>query len=125
MKTILASCILLAGCCTGFAQSGGKPRIEEEVAFFASLDLARKELAGVSEAVKNKDWEAAKEAWAKHLKERKSPHWNWSHRDGKAIQEFLRKNGDDLSDAVKRADKVMRREFSFQNSRRTLSKDID
>jgi len=96
-----------------------------EAAFFASLDLTRKELSGVAEAVKSEDWEAAKEAWAKHLTERKSPTWLWSHRDRKAIQDFLRMHGDDLSDSVKRADKVIRREFSWESSKRTLSRDID
>jgi len=101
------------------------PIIDEAVAFFDSLDLTRKELSEVAAAVKKSDWEAAKAAWAKHLKERNAPHWHWSHRDRKAIQEFLQKNGDDLSGSVKRADKVMRREFSWQNSPRTLEKDVN
>ena len=96
-----------------------------EAAFFESLDLTRKELSGVAEAVENRDWKAAKEAWAKHLEERTSPNWLWSHRDRKAIQDFLTENGSTMTDSVKRADKVLRREFNMQGSKRTLPKDID
>ena len=67
----------------------------------------------------------AEEAGGKHLTERTSPHWLWSHRDRKVIQNFLLECGDDLSGAVKRADKVMRREFSMEGVKRTLTKDID
>ena len=86
----------------------------EAEAFFASLDLTRPELSQVADAVQKKDWKVAKEAWGKHLTERTSPHWLWSHRDRKLIQNFLLECGDDLSGAVKRADKVMRREFSMK-----------
>lgn len=94
-------------------------------AFFASLDLTRPELSQVADAVQKKDWKVAKEAWGKHLTVRTSPHWHWSHRDRKVIQNFLLECGDDLSGAVKRADKVMRREFSMEGVKRTLTKDID
>ena len=93
--------------------------------FFASIDLTLPELTHVADAVQKKDWKVAKEAWAEHLTQRTSPHWLWSHRDRKVIQDFLLECGDNLSGAVKLADKVMRREFSMEGVKRTLTKDID
>jgi hypothetical protein len=97
----------------------------QAAAFFESLDLTRPELSKVAHAVKIKDWKVAKDAWAEHLSDRTSPHWHWSHRNRKTIQNFLYESGDDLSSAVKRADKVLRREFSMQGKKRTLPKNIE
>ena len=43
--------------------------------FFAARDLERPELAAVREAVDAGDLEAAKSAWAAHLRERRAPRW--------------------------------------------------
>lgn len=118
---LLALVLLLTG---GIAKAQDINRDPGEAAFFASLDLTRKELSGVAEAVKAKDWKAAKDAWAKHLEERTSPTWIWSSHDRKTIQDFLRTHGDDLSESVKDAEQVMRREFEWQDVKRTLTKDI-
>lgn len=95
-----------------------------EAAFFSTLDLERKNMAEVKGAVVRQDWEAAKIAWAKHLKERKAPNWVWSHRDKNKIMSFLKEHGDGLEKSIKKADAVLRREFRFQNIPHTLEKDI-
>jgi hypothetical protein len=97
---------------------------EDEASFFSSLDLNREDMASVRKAVAIKDWKVAKEAWAKHLETRKSPTWVWSRRDKKKIIDFLNEHGDGLEGSVKKADKVLRREFAFQGTPRTLEKDI-
>jgi hypothetical protein len=115
MIFIFKGAILMAG--DGFA-------VIDEAAFFGQLDLERSELKAVRKAVKRKNWDGAKAAWAKHLEERKSPTWIWSHRDREKIESFLSTHGNDLKRSVKSADKVMRREFNMQSIKRTLKKDI-
>lgn len=96
----------------------------QEAVFFDALDLERPDLAAVREAVAREDWDAAKVAWATHLQQRTSPTWIWSHRDKDQIMAFLETHSDGLERYVDRADRVLRREFSFQGIPRTLDKDI-
>ena len=116
-----AVALMLAGGATAKASI----RIADERAFFEQLDLDRTELAGVAKAVKAEDWDAAKEAWSKHLQDRTSPKWLFSWRDKKKIKAIYEKNFDGLKKSPGRADKVLRREFRFGGVTRTLPHDID
>ncbi len=53
---------------------GVGPRMTDSE-FFDALDLHRPELAAVRNAVEAADYEAAKSAWASHLRHRRDPHW--------------------------------------------------
>ena len=111
-------------CTIGMVTMAQDKLVDDEAAFFSSLDLKREDLASVRKATEIKDWKRAKEAWAKQLENRKSPTWIWSNRDKKKIMDFLKVHGDGLEGSVKKADKVLRREFSFQGIPRTMEKDI-
>ena len=63
--------------------------VKDETEFFGLLDLSRPDMADVKSAVANKDWAAAKIAWAKHLQTRAAPQWIWSHNDRASITKVL------------------------------------
>ena len=119
------ACGAVAMLSAGGATAKQSIRIADERAFFEQLDLDRTELAGVKKVVKAEDWDAAKEAWSKHLQERTSPKWLWSWRDKKKIKALYEKNVNGLKKSPGQADKVLRREFRFGGVTRTLPHDID
>lgn len=57
------------------------PRLSDE-AFFDAMDLEREDLKAVKAAVAQEDWEGAKGAFAKHVRERETPIWfsDWKNR---------------------------------------------
>jgi hypothetical protein len=99
--------------------------IADERDFFGQLDLDLPALAAVRKAVEQEDWPAAKAAWGKHLQERKAPVWTWSHRDRAQIKKLLDEQFGGLARHVPRAEKVLKREFSWLGVKRTLTRDID
>lgn len=99
--------------------------IGDEHEFFSLINLELPAMADVRTAVEAEDWDAAKSAWAKHLRERKTPRWVWSHRDRARIKKALDEQFDGLANQVPRAEKVLRREFGWLGVNRTLTHDID
>lgn len=99
--------------------------VGSESAFFGQLNLAQPELSAVREAVEKQDWNTAKAAWAKHLKERTTPRWTWSHRDKERIKQLYEEKFGGFARYVPRAEKVLKREFRWLGVSRTLPHDFD
>lgn len=99
--------------------------VKDEAEFFGLLDLSRPDMADVKSAVANKDWAAAKIAWAKHLQTRAAPQWIWSYRDRASITKVLAEQFDGLSASVPIADKTLARQFGAQGKVETLEKSPD
>ncbi len=128
---------------TGCAQTAGAPAVKlaqapaqpapsnmqipiaDEAAFFDALNLDLPALKAVKTAVDNKDYTAAKVAWARHLETRSNPKWLWSHNDKAKIMALLAQKGDDLSEKIAPADLVLARTFNPQGKVRQLDKDIN
>ena len=85
--------------------------VNNESEFFGMIDLTKPEMVDVKEAVENRDWKKAKEAWGKHLAKILAERWKWSYKDREKIIEFLKKNDPEFKDVTNKADKVLRREF--------------
>lgn len=98
--------------------------ITDERAFFSQLDLTLPALAEVRQAVQAKDWDAAKVAWAAHLRDHVAPRWIWSHRDRDRIKALLGERYGGLGRHVPRAQTVLQRQFSWLGVSRTLTRDI-
>jgi len=96
MKLVLT--LILIGCCIAGSPAranwAADIAIKDEADFFASIDLSRKELATVREAVRKKDWAAAKSAWGAYLDEHITPRWIWSYRDLDHISAYLKQRGE-------------------------------
>lgn len=109
---LMVTTLLFAGAAIAEDEAGGIT----EKSFFGQLDLTRKELDEVREAVEKEDWKTAKAAWCKHLKERTSPNWYWRDSDRAKIIRFLEMTDDKFTEkAGEAANKVLKREFSWQN----------
>ena len=99
--------------------------IKDEAAFFAALDLDRPDLSAVKNAVQTQDWDAAKQAWAKHLQDRTTPQWSWSVRDKAAILQLLEARGETFAKNISAADDVLARRFNPQGVPYQLSEHIN
>ena len=99
--------------------------LTDEAAFFDALDLDLPALKEVKAAVAAQDYDAAKQAWAKHLETRTDPKWLWSHADKAKIIALLAQKGDDLSEHIAPADLVLARTFNPQGKVRQMNKDIN
>ena len=75
---ILLCCSIRSTECRGDWADG--IAITDEANFFDAIDLTRKALADVREAVDREDWKTAKSAWGKYVDEHIAPRWVWSHR---------------------------------------------
>lgn len=106
------------------ADANEKPAHPDERELFSQLNLDLPALADVRKAVDANDWAGAKAAWAKHLEQRTSPSWIWSHRDKEKIKAFLEANGDGLRGSVEKADRVLNRQFRFGGNPKVLERDI-
>ncbi|MGD9496716.1 MAG: alginate lyase family protein, partial [Armatimonadota bacterium] len=86
--------------------------------FFAALDLERPELAAVQQAVAAGDLEAAKSAWAAHLRQRRMPRWfeMWYDRPEPVPPERANLGA---------AERALAHIFSFQSQQFELGADID
>lgn len=73
---LVAATALWSGCLCAHAAPETGPRMGA-AAFFTSLDLARPELAAVSNAVARADYAAATKAFAQHLRTRARPTWDF------------------------------------------------
>lgn len=106
--------MILAGCCwassVAHADWASGIAITNEAAFFEAIDLTRKELATVREAVAKEDWNSAKIAWGKYLEEYILPRWTWSYRDLDKIEAYLKKRGE-WDGKLDAAEKALHREF--------------
>ncbi len=93
------------------------PRMSDEE-LFEALDLERPELQAVREAVAADDTEAAKTAWATHLRERRTPRWfdMWHERPDPVAPERANLGG---------AERAMQHVFRFQSQNFELGEDID
>lgn len=121
----LAAALLVLATGTKTMANKNPLAVGDERAFFALLDLEREELAAVREAVAAQDWKAARAAWGKHLEERTTPRWTWSHRDTEQIKKLYEEKFGGFADSVPRADKVLQREFSWQGVSRKLPHNFD
>lgn len=90
-------------------------------AFFSMLDLDRKELSPVRKAVAARDWEAAKQAWARHLETRAQPRWVWSRGDRAEILRLDAEKFGGLARYTNAADRVLARDFELLGVRKQLS----
>lgn len=97
--------------------------IADEAEFFALLDLEREELAEVRAAVEAGDFEAAKSAWAEHLRGRTTPRWTWSRRDRERIMELWEEHYGGMERYVPGAQRVLDREFTFLAVHKQLDHD--
>ncbi|MEA3401783.1 MAG: alginate lyase family protein [Armatimonadota bacterium] len=93
------------------------PRMTDEE-LFEALDLQRPELAAVREAVEAGDVEAAKAAWAGHLRARESPRWfqDWRERPEPVPPEQANTGVADLA---------LENTFRWQGEEFFLGEDID
>jgi len=95
-KRLIMSLVSIICCCASsevHADWASGIAITNEAAFFEAIDLSRKELTTVREAVAKADWPAAKVAWGKYLEEYILPRWIWSYRDLDKIEAYLKKRG--------------------------------
>lgn len=99
--------------------------IADEEEFFAQLDLACPGLERVAAAVRGRDWDGAKAAWADHLASRSQPCWVWSRRQRGEIADVFERRFGGLGKSSGGADAVLRREFNWLGVARTLEKDIE
>ena len=97
----------------------------DERAFFSLLDLERPELKSVRQAAEREDWQAAKEAWARHLERRTAPHWTWSRRDRERIMALYEEKFGGFKGSVAAADRALGREFNWLGVRKQLEHDIE
>lgn len=109
MTMVSISCFC-AGLDTHAADWAADIAIKDEAAFFDAIDLTRKELADVREAVAKEDWQAAKTAWGEYVVEHMLPRWMWSWRDLDRIEAYLKKRGG-WDGNLEIADKRLRGEF--------------
>ena len=95
------------------------PRMTDEELFSEALDLERPELARVREAVERGDLEAAKEAFAQHIRTREKPVWivHWRDRP-------VPKTGDERPDTGY-ADQLLEHQWRWQRETFDLGEDID
>lgn len=98
--------------------------VKDEADFFSLMDLSRPELADVRAAVQRRDWEAAKQAWAQHLRTRTAPRWTWSRTDKDRIIGLFRERFGGLGRYVPDAERVLARDFQWLGVRKKLSHDI-
>ena len=99
--------------------------VTDERAFFSLLDLARPELATVRRAAAAADWQAAKEAWARHLERRTTPRWTWTRRERPRIMALHEEQFGGFASSVAAAERVLQRDFNWLGVRKQLEHDID
>lgn len=113
-KRLWMTMIIAASCGAGVemhaADWASGIAMTNEAAFFDAVDLKRKELADVREAVAKEDWAAAKTAWGEYVVEHMLPRWMWSWRDLDKIEAYLTKRGA-WDGNLEIADKRLRGEF--------------
>ncbi|MBN2448780.1 MAG: alginate lyase family protein [Lentisphaeria bacterium] len=63
-----------------WTNAGFGPRLRDED-FFAALDLDLPALAEVRAAAAAEDWAGARQAFARHLRDRETPHWHFDWRE--------------------------------------------
>lgn len=99
--------------------------VRDEKAFFSLLDLDRKEMGAVKQAVVAGDWPAAKRAWAHHLEARTQPRWVWSRRDRAEILRLDEEKFGGLARYTNAADRVLARDFEFLGVRKPLGHRVE
>ena len=98
--------------------------VQDEAEFFSLLDPDAPALAAVKQAVAVRDWPAAKQAWAKHLRDRSQPRWVWSHRDRAALQRICEEKFGGLARHTNAANQVLARDFDILGVRKKLDHDV-
>ena len=89
------------------------------------LDLDRKELAAVREAVAARDWRAASQAWARHLKTRRQPRWVWPRFDRAALLRLHAEKSGGLARHTNAAHHVLARDFELLGVRKQLAHRVE
>jgi hypothetical protein len=118
LATLTASAGSLPGQVSPFAVPG-------EMAFFSLLDLERADLAPVKTAVAERDWAAAKQAWAVHLQTRSQPRWTWSHHDRATLLRLCQEKFGGMDEHIREADRVLARDFDLLGVRKRLERHVE